>query len=949
MLRPVLFLMLAACSLTHADYCPPDSPASGGMRDIMLAYLQPGHWQEADFRPYVGYLDKSRGDVVTDWFYDSFLFLMFSGAPSGGAYYTGTANRDDWIFYLDLLFSAQHNLAALDACIEATGQKLGDPNHTCPVILMIPYLSPRLEHFGDVDGDGKDEDPSNDADRLKAFHWFLSQCMERWQAQSYRHLRLWGFYWMNEGIHDRETAVLNSVAGDVRAQGFGLHWIPWFKAPGYDRWRDLGLDFAIMQPNYAFMGLPRGLVVPDEDRLTQNANAAREHGLGVEMELDYSTDRDPGQRLELQLYLNHGVEELDGYMKDAVRAYYQTYDSIARLHASPLPECNRLYDDLYRFHKGTYRRRPVSLCEQARAVVGPTVRDRLTDGLWCTRPGFEDRVETLPGGSEVEVRLDGTQIVGDLRVHVVAREDASLKPPTSVQVFLRRGTGGYTFAGEVTCPRLPGIGGGSQAGFVILPLTPQRADWIKVVLKGALQDQVGVDEIVVMPAAHLLWGAGYALEGQSTANTTTSSGTELVDGRVANSPDSAGSVHFTTGSGKAVFDLDESWYLSSALAHYRLPIRKLDAAEEAMIRYRVTLEADAGTAQTTAWQSAAPGGDGWIELPLSRGEARRITFELSGPADLGWDELQVCRAPNLAQEKPYRLTQPFTSRYPDTDGRELTDGVLSQTGFGDGRTVGWYSQPVSVLLDLQREQRIDAIRLHMEGGGHAAVNYPDLVEARCSSDGETWQLMSLGPVQREVTYSATTTGEELNELAWLTLPAGGVSTRFLRLNLTGSGWIMISEIEAVSDGRNVARDCPYHLLPTPSSETKYADDGLRLTDGDYTREGGGWSKAVGWQSGEPGVIVDLLKPQQVRTVRVHCLGGGPGAVYFPPRLSVSTSLDGKEWTPEQITTEHPEEPGNKEKATFMSVQLPPTEARFVRVVAERKAWVMLDEIEVYGP
>lgn len=81
----LLVCVLATASRCQSDYCAPDSPRSGGMRDIMLAYIAPDRWASEDFLPYVAYRDKGAGGEPRDWFYDSFLFLMYAGAPSGGA------------------------------------------------------------------------------------------------------------------------------------------------------------------------------------------------------------------------------------------------------------------------------------------------------------------------------------------------------------------------------------------------------------------------------------------------------------------------------------------------------------------------------------------------------------------------------------------------------------------------------------------------------------------------------------------------------------------------------------------------------------------------------------------------------------------------------------------------------------------------------------------------
>ena len=65
-----------------------------------------------------------------------------------------------------------------------------------------------------------------------------------------------------------------------------MHWIPWHRTPGCGKWRELGFDLAVMQPNFAFIQPTGGLKLPNDNRLTDNYNRSRAVGLGVEMELN---------------------------------------------------------------------------------------------------------------------------------------------------------------------------------------------------------------------------------------------------------------------------------------------------------------------------------------------------------------------------------------------------------------------------------------------------------------------------------------------------------------------------------------------------------------------------------------------------------------------------------------------------------------------------------------
>ncbi|NPV48599.1 MAG: DUF4855 domain-containing protein [Armatimonadetes bacterium] len=935
----LLALLLVTIVCSQADYCPPDSPQSGGMRDIMLAYMGRDAWKQAAFLPYVAYLDKQQGGKPVDWFYDSWLFLMFGGAPSGGSYAFGSATKADWDFYFDLLFAPDQNLAALNACVEEVGRQLGDTDQVCPVIIMIPHLAPTMRDFGDVDGDGQPEDCSRDADRLKAFRWAVDTVLARWRPEAYPHLRLWGFYWMNEGVYGEDEQVCKDTAAYCHSKGYGLHWIPWFRAGGFDRWRDLGFDFVVMQPNYAFMKNPAGAVVPDEGRLTHNANLSRDHGLGVEMELDTNTEVSPGKRLNLQLYLNHGVDELDGYMNGAVRAYYQAEDFIARLYHSDLRDANRLYDDLYRFHKGTYQRRVVSLCEGAPCTLNGQPAPKLTDGVWLTRGERPERVMTAKSPAVIELDLGPGQIVGDVRVHVAARDGGQPSRPLAVQVETSGGDGAYARVSEAACPELVSRAGWSQ-GFVLVTCKPHFARAVRITLTAPEGAEVGVDEVVMFPAPHLLWGAPGEVAGEPVGVPAVEAVTLLTDGKLAAGADQPGTLRFADNGGSATLHLNEAWVLQQARVHVSW------TPDAGAPRCRVSALAGDDVAYESAWAEAAGEGSAWLELPLASARADTVRFEFSGGRGVGWDETQVTPTPNLAQGKPYTIAPDNERTYDDTGGRELTDGLLTETGFSDGRTVGWFGEGVTVTMDLGREQEPEAVRVFTQGGDYAAVRFPATYQVFGSVDGADWRLLAGGRPEMETVFRQPV-GDVVNELAWLGLRLPGTAVRYLRLVFPSNAWLMLSEIEALVRGQNVALGASYHLAPKPKSEAKYADDGIRLTDGDTSRPADGWNKVVGWSEATPEVVVDLLAPARVSLVRAHVLGGGNGGVWYPTSVAVSTSEDGTTWSDEVAVSPSLPEAGRESLVAFVDVEMSPRMARYVRLRLERKGWAMLDEVQVY--
>lgn len=341
----VIGLVLTPAAVVRADYWPQDDPRTGAMQDIVLLYLGEGRYSVEDLMPYVACLDKQQGGRPRDWFYDSFMFLMNSSArPDGGwaVYSKGQANKADWQRYVDTLFAPDANLPALDQALSRATETLGPLPRKVSVILMIPYMRGG-EAFGSVDDSGN-LDFNKPADAGRAAAWLVAETARRFAAGQYKNLTLWGYYWKMETVGQGDEAKVKAVAQVVHSHGFGLSHIPFYRASGLDKWRALGFDCMLLQPNYAFM-VPDGYGPPDEDRLSEVAAICRRYDLGIEIESWDGAMTSPDDRAILTDYLNHGLPSWDGYMS-ALHAYYLQELLVRNLYRSNLPAANDLYHDL---------------------------------------------------------------------------------------------------------------------------------------------------------------------------------------------------------------------------------------------------------------------------------------------------------------------------------------------------------------------------------------------------------------------------------------------------------------------------------------------------------------------------------------------------------------------------------------------------------------------------
>jgi len=785
---------LLTAAAAGAEY---PSPGEAGFHHCALVY-DCEQRSSQELAPYVAYLENGS---PRSWLFDAFLFLV-QRTPSGRRTVQKT-DLEDWQYHLDRWFTPGRDLDALEEAITRAQARLGAPPSKRRVVLSIPRPSREATAFGDVDGDGEPEDLSTAAGARTALTWYVKEAHRRFDAAHFAHLELWGFYWMHEAVRPAEEASTRAAAEIAHALGAKLLWIPWFRAPGWDRWRQCGFDVALLQPNYAFFSQHRGRL--RRSRLAQTAHLARTHGLGVEMELPMFCN-DPATVSYFRRYLADGAASRYGYQA-ATTAYYLGVNSLERLCHSKIDWQRSLYDAV------------------AAYVRGQTVPDP------DPRPTWQVAAKPVPALSDGRL-TDGQE--------------------------LRRA--------EARLARLQHVG--------------------------------AVDVYLDEPSADHAW-----------------QGRVLVD------------------------------------------VRRDDAS---------SWEAGGWALRTTHHQSNSR----WqaVTVPIETGARRlRVQFKParldSRPprvAEIGVDPVASEEKPrrHLAQGLPYRLVPAPAAKYGDSGG-ELTDGVIPAGGFASGGTVGWHNRGVVIAFDLARVVEIDRIEVHVEGGGYAAVNWPNGAVVLLAT--------ASAPAPR---FAATGTAPE--GLAWLPggqvvierqrapnaadghipfQPDAPVAARYATLLLRSNGWLMVSEVRIISAGRNVAPTSRYAFRPAPTGEgtEKYADDGLRLTDGIIAHRFSP-TALTGWADDTPRTItIDLGAERPVRRVVTWTLGGGKFGIFAPLSVEMQTSADGRSWQllgkadrPSDLVEE-----GRLEAIAYTASAERPVRARMIRVIIRRRqAWAMLSEIVV---
>ena len=295
------------------------------------------------FLPHVAYMVDGE---IKDTLFDGYLFLPYV-AFLYDKYTKRPLTKKDWQHYIDTQFIDGYNMDALEAAAEEVGEKLGIKDFKLSVYFSILYPVTAVKEFGVIDG--KNRDFTILEDRKAALKWLIDEQYERFNEKKYKHLDLKGYYWFTEEISYADSQLLELLrftTDYVRGMGLITTWIPYYHASGYNDWQNLGFDVVCYQPNYAF-----NQAVPDS-RLFDAAETAKLLGMCIELEVGGTQ---PWNIERIKKYYAAGA--ITGYMKDAAHMYYQggVPDVYYYAYKSEDPYLHSVYDDTYRFIKGTFK------------------------------------------------------------------------------------------------------------------------------------------------------------------------------------------------------------------------------------------------------------------------------------------------------------------------------------------------------------------------------------------------------------------------------------------------------------------------------------------------------------------------------------------------------------------------------------------------------------------
>lgn len=255
--------------------------ATNPISDLALLYYGASHRLAFTPEQVAPYVVHTFADGTKEWLFDGFLFLDFH--DGGTCHFSPASNvghaarKNDWQKYLDDHFKPGRALDGLNTCIENYKDSIGDPGFRHKIVMTVPVPIPGQKDWGELDGRQLDFDNTDDC--VAACQWFIDQFQQRFAEAGFDNLELNGVYWLDEQM-DRNGDVVRQLAPVVHQKGLQFVWIPWFKSPGFENWRELGFDIAYLQPNYFFHKEMAS------SRLDEACRLARQYGMGMEFEAD---------------------------------------------------------------------------------------------------------------------------------------------------------------------------------------------------------------------------------------------------------------------------------------------------------------------------------------------------------------------------------------------------------------------------------------------------------------------------------------------------------------------------------------------------------------------------------------------------------------------------------------------------------------------------------------
>ena len=236
---------------------------SGGVSD-----KTPKEWDENRLKPHVTFTDS---DGSEKWLHEAFLFIGGVDASRGTTLCIADGNgksagKDSWEDFAGWWLGEGRVIDVLDRTIGNAVARIGQPGFRHKVVMTMPDPI-MLEYFSDKassttywgEAFGRRLDFSNVSDQVLAYRWYIDYVRELWEKADPQHIELAGFYILSEILvarpsgwnyrYKRWDKILPDVSDYLHEMKYGLYWIPYYQADGFDMTAQLGIDYTWLQPN----------------------------------------------------------------------------------------------------------------------------------------------------------------------------------------------------------------------------------------------------------------------------------------------------------------------------------------------------------------------------------------------------------------------------------------------------------------------------------------------------------------------------------------------------------------------------------------------------------------------------------------------------------------------------------------------------------------------------
>lgn len=323
----------------------------------------PNTWDENRLKPHVTFTDTEGRE---QWLHEA--FLMIGGQINGKILCVDageliSADQSDWSDFIDYWFRRGGVADMLDRTVGNAIGRIGKPSFGKHKIIITMPDPIKFKLFRDRSSSttywGKIYDTQLDFsrpdDQIKAYKWFIDQVREAWMEISPENLELAGFYVLSEILecppdgynweNKRWHEILPEVSDYLHEMNYGLYWIPYYQADGYDKTSRLGIDYTWLQPN-EYWDYPEKKQKKEWSWIFRTMQT---YGHGMEIEFEGSHGEPGWSQWE------SGVPRTSSSILETVRT---DYDAQGTRKGSPNPQAARnkqlLRDYMNEFKKAGY-------------------------------------------------------------------------------------------------------------------------------------------------------------------------------------------------------------------------------------------------------------------------------------------------------------------------------------------------------------------------------------------------------------------------------------------------------------------------------------------------------------------------------------------------------------------------------------------------------------------